>query len=74
MYMEGCTAPKFETATLHSAVVELVAMKGAKNSVRDRPRKTEFLEYCSPRSGASGRNVYQTSSPNGHRPREKSPP
>jgi len=30
MYMEGCTAPKFETATLHSAVVELVALKGAK--------------------------------------------
>ncbi len=30
VYMEGCTAPKFETATLHSAVVELVAMKGAK--------------------------------------------
>lgn len=30
MYMEGCTAPKFETATLHSAVVELVAMPGAK--------------------------------------------
>ncbi|HEX8309772.1 MAG TPA: Fe-S cluster assembly protein SufB [Chthoniobacteraceae bacterium] len=30
MYMEGCTAPKFNTATLHSAVVELVAMKGAK--------------------------------------------
>ncbi len=30
MYMEGCTAPRFETATLHSAVVELVAMKGAK--------------------------------------------
>lgn len=29
-YMEGCTAPKFETATLHSAVVELVACKGAK--------------------------------------------
>lgn len=29
-YMEGCTAPKFESATLHSAVVELVAMKGAK--------------------------------------------
>jgi len=29
-YMEGCTAPKFETATLHSAVVELVAMKNAK--------------------------------------------
>ena len=25
MYMEGCTAPKFETSTLHSAVVELVA-------------------------------------------------
>ncbi|TVR52983.1 MAG: Fe-S cluster assembly protein SufB [Puniceicoccaceae bacterium] len=29
-YMEGCTAPKFGTATLHSAVVELVALKGAK--------------------------------------------
>ncbi len=29
-YMEGCTAPKFETNTLHSAVVELVALKGAK--------------------------------------------
>ncbi|MEC7862275.1 MAG: Fe-S cluster assembly protein SufB [Verrucomicrobiota bacterium] len=29
-YMEGCTAPKFETNTLHSAVVELVAMKDAK--------------------------------------------
>ena len=28
--MEGCTAPKFKTATLHSAVVELVALKGAK--------------------------------------------
>ena len=27
--MEGCTAPKFETTTLHSAVVELVALKGA---------------------------------------------
>jgi Fe-S cluster assembly protein SufB len=30
LYMEGCTAPKFETSTLHSAVVELVALKGAK--------------------------------------------
>jgi Fe-S cluster assembly protein SufB len=29
-YMEGCTAPKFNTATLHSAVVELIALKGAK--------------------------------------------
>jgi Fe-S cluster assembly protein SufB len=29
-YMEGCTAPKFDTPTLHSAVVELVALKGAK--------------------------------------------
>lgn len=28
-YIEGCTAPKFETTTLHSAVVELVALKGA---------------------------------------------
>ncbi|MCC8021485.1 MAG: Fe-S cluster assembly protein SufB [Akkermansia sp.] len=30
MYMEGCTAPQFETSTLHSAVVELVALKGAR--------------------------------------------
>ncbi|MDR1789869.1 MAG: Fe-S cluster assembly protein SufB [Opitutaceae bacterium] len=29
-YMEGCTAPKFSTSTLHSAVVELVALKDAK--------------------------------------------
>jgi Fe-S cluster assembly protein SufB len=29
-YMEGCTAPKFETVSLHSAVVELVALRGAK--------------------------------------------
>ncbi|MDR1366536.1 MAG: Fe-S cluster assembly protein SufB [Puniceicoccales bacterium] len=29
-YMEGCTAPRFETATLHSAVVELIALKNAK--------------------------------------------
>jgi len=30
MYMEGCTAPTFTTSTLHSAVVELVALPGAK--------------------------------------------
>lgn len=30
VYMEGCTAPRFNTATLHSGVVELVALKGAK--------------------------------------------
>ncbi len=30
VYMEGCTAPKFSTTTLHSAVVELVALKNAK--------------------------------------------
>lgn len=30
MYMEGCTAPQFESSTLHSAVVELVALPGAK--------------------------------------------
>jgi len=29
-YMEGCTAPKFESTTLHSAVVELIAMPGAR--------------------------------------------
>lgn len=30
VYMEGCTAPRFNSATLHSGVVELVALKGAK--------------------------------------------
>ena len=30
MYMEGCTAPQYDSATLHSGVVELVALKGAK--------------------------------------------
>jgi Fe-S cluster assembly protein SufB len=30
LYMEGCTAPNFSTTTLHSAVVELVALPGAK--------------------------------------------
>src|SRR6202050_1733328 len=30
MYMEGCTAPNFTTATLHSAVGELVALPRAK--------------------------------------------
>jgi Fe-S cluster assembly protein SufB len=29
-YMEGCTAPKFETAALHAAVVEIIAKKNAK--------------------------------------------
>ncbi|MDE6431987.1 MAG: Fe-S cluster assembly protein SufB [Opitutales bacterium] len=29
-YMEGCTAPKFETSNLHSAVVEIVALAHAK--------------------------------------------
>ncbi len=29
-YMEGCTAPAFDTQNLHSAVVELVAKKGSK--------------------------------------------
>ncbi|MDR0590939.1 MAG: Fe-S cluster assembly protein SufB [Puniceicoccales bacterium] len=29
-YLEGCTAPRFETATLHAAVVELIALKNAK--------------------------------------------
>ena len=28
-YIEGCTAPKFSTSSLHSAVVELIAMEGA---------------------------------------------
>src|ERR1700733_9420056 len=28
-YVEGCTAPQFSTASLHSAVVELIAMDGA---------------------------------------------
>jgi len=29
-YIEGCTAPKFSTSSLHSAVVELVALEGAR--------------------------------------------
>lgn len=29
-YLEGCTAPAYDTNQLHAAVVELVAMKGAK--------------------------------------------
>jgi Fe-S cluster assembly protein SufB len=28
-YIEGCTAPQFSTSSLHSAVVELIAMDGA---------------------------------------------
>ncbi|MDQ2680011.1 MAG: Fe-S cluster assembly protein SufB [Candidatus Eremiobacteraeota bacterium] len=28
-YIEGCTAPKFSSSSLHSAVVELIAMEGA---------------------------------------------
>jgi Fe-S cluster assembly protein SufB len=28
-YIEGCTAPQFSSASLHSAVVELIAMEGA---------------------------------------------
>src|SRR5207237_8762356 len=29
-YVEGCTAPVFSTATLHSAVVEIIVKKGAR--------------------------------------------
>ena len=29
-YVEGCTAPSYSTDSLHSAVVELIAMEGAK--------------------------------------------
>lgn len=29
-YLEGCTAPRFESTTLHAAVVELYALRGAK--------------------------------------------
>lgn len=29
-YIEGCTAPSFTTASLHSAVVEIIAKKGAR--------------------------------------------
>ena len=29
-YVEGCTAPQFSTATLHSAVVEIIVKKGAR--------------------------------------------
>ncbi|MBV9103320.1 MAG: Fe-S cluster assembly protein SufB, partial [Candidatus Eremiobacteraeota bacterium] len=29
-YIEGCTAPQFSTSSLHSAVVELIALEGAR--------------------------------------------
>ena len=29
-YLEGCTAPRFETSMLHAAVVEVIALKNAK--------------------------------------------
>ena len=29
-YVEGCTAPTYSTDSLHSAVVELIAMEGSK--------------------------------------------
>ena len=56
MYMEGCTAPKFETSTLHSAVVELVAFKGAK------------IQYVTVKTG---RTMSSTWSPKEHLPRRK---
>ena len=37
MYMEGCTAPKFTTATLHSAVVELVALPRSEDPIYYSP-------------------------------------
>ncbi len=43
-YMEGCTAPKFETVALHSAVVELVALKGAKLQLTKRGLAHEDAE------------------------------
>ena len=54
-YMEGCTAPKFNTATLHSAVVELVAMKGAK------------LQYITVQNWSN--NVFNLVTKRGPRPR-----
>ena len=29
-YVEGCTAPRYETSSLHSAVVEIIAKRGAR--------------------------------------------
>ena len=55
MYMEGCTAPKFETATLHSAVVELVALKGAK------------IQYVTVQNWSA--NVFNLVTKRGHRAR-----
>jgi Fe-S cluster assembly protein SufB len=54
-YMEGCTAPKFDTSTLHSAVVELVAMKGAK------------IQYITVQNWSS--NVFNSRHQTRHRPR-----
>src|SRR5438128_1432699 len=45
-YMEGCTAPKFETATLHSAVVELVTMKYPGVVMKGRKARGEVLSIA----------------------------
>ena len=34
LYVEGRTAPTYSTDSLHAAVVELVALKGAKSDIR----------------------------------------
>ncbi len=33
-YIEGCTAPKFSTSSLHSAVVELIALEARRSGTR----------------------------------------
>jgi Fe-S cluster assembly protein SufB len=49
-YLEGCTAPKFDTNQLHAAVVELVALEDASNTP---PSKTGLRATPKPARAAS---------------------
>jgi len=52
-YVEGCTAPTYSTDSLHSAVVELVAMEGAKIRYSTHPELV--LQRLQPRHQARHR-------------------
>lgn len=51
-YLEGCTAPQFDTNQLHAAVVELVALDDAKTSSIRRSRN-----WYTRRQGRPGRHL-----------------
>ena len=52
-YIEGCTAPKFSTSSLHSAVVELIADRGRLDPLHDDPELVS--QYFQPRHQARDR-------------------